>query len=410
MSAPNAPPASQAPSTTQGTSRHWCGTLNNYGEGEHDALKQAVKDKCVYGVIGEELAPSTGTPHLQFYCAFNRARGLPYLKTNFSQRANFQICRGTPKENRDYCTKDGDFWEHGELPESDQGHRTDLETAVNFLRSTNGNVQATAMACPSVYVKYAGNLEKLGNRFAKELAKKVRGNVKYVIWIYGATGVGKTRWVTEREDPSNLWISSKDLKWWHGYDQEEAVVLDDYRADFEKFHVLLRILDRYHMDVEIKGGYVSLGCVKRIYVTSCYHPAEVYNVREDVGQLLRRIDEIQYMNAQGELTNVTHMKANWPRVEHSAPAFITPAGFSTATTVLATPESALAVPRLKRTTATAVDLEEMGICTTTTTGPPTKKTKVSLTSSNESSKSALPVIFEPTQVIDLTGEDSEEDE
>lgn len=114
-----------------------------------------------------------------------------------------------------------------------------------------------------------------------------------VIWVWGPTGSGKTRQVVENE--TDLWISGKNLKWWQGYENQEATLFDDFRADFCTFHELLRILDRYPYTVEVKGGHRELNS-KRMYITSCYPPGEVYRTREDIEQLMRRCTEVRHVS------------------------------------------------------------------------------------------------------------------
>jgi len=73
-------------------------------------------------------------------------------------------------------------------------------------------------------------------------------------------------------------------------------LFDDFRGDFCTFHYLLRVLDRYPMRVEVKGSSREFNS-KRIYITSCYPPTEIYNKSdEDVKQLIRRIDEIIFLS------------------------------------------------------------------------------------------------------------------
>uniref|UniRef100_UPI0040488E22 hypothetical protein n=1 Tax=Shewanella sp. TaxID=50422 RepID=UPI0040488E22 len=58
------------------------------------------------------------------------------------------------------------------------------------------------------------------------------------------------------------------------------------------FHVLLRLLDRYPYQVETKGGSRQL-LAETMIITCPFMPEEMYNGREDIKQLLRRIDEIK---------------------------------------------------------------------------------------------------------------------
>jgi len=252
---------------------------------------------------------------------------LEWCRKTLSDRAHWEIAGGSAEENKTYCSKEGDFVEFGNPPVKEQGKRTDIELAVASLKATSGDVQAMAMAHPEAYLKYAGNFEKLSQRFQKKARSTQDSYIKerQVVWIYGPTGVGKTRYVHENaREYGELWISGRDLRWWQSYDMEPCVLFDDFRGDFCKYHELLRILDRYHCIVENKGGSVSLQNVMVIYITSCFHPRHVYDTREDIEQLIRRIDAIWYFGEDGMRTNVTG-KVDYPgRPEGSAPGFTPP--------------------------------------------------------------------------------------
>ena len=83
-------------------------------------------------------------------------------------------------------------------------------------------------------------------------------------------------------------------KWFEGYDGHKKVLIDDMRKDFMKFHELLRLLDRYPMRVEQKGTSRQF-VANHIIITSAYNPAMLFETREDIHQLLRRIDNIEYL-------------------------------------------------------------------------------------------------------------------
>jgi len=310
----------------QESSRAWCVTLNNYGPDEYIHFAGKVGRETVYSVLGREVG-TEGTPHVQGYLCFQRAKNLEWLKKNLSDRAHWEIARGTLEQNQKYCMKDGDYLESGSPPVKEQGKRTDIELAVASLAATNGDVQAMAMAHPEAYLKYAGNFEKLSQRFQKKVRSTTDSYIadRKVVWIYGPTGVGKTRYVHDDAKAfGDLWISGRDLRWWQSYDMEPCVLFDDFRGDFCKYHELLRILDRYHCIVENKGGSVSLQNVKVIYITSCFHPRHVYDTREDIEQLIRRIDAIWYFGEDDSRTNVT-LKEDYPgKPGPSAPGFTEP--------------------------------------------------------------------------------------
>ena len=93
-------------------------------------------------------------------------------------------------------------------------------------------------------------------------------------------------------DPEDRWTCGDSLKWWDGYDGHTDIILDDFRGDYCKFAYLLKILDRYPLQVEVKGGMRQLRC-RNIFITSDVHPELIYGDHVgDKSQLLRRISKI----------------------------------------------------------------------------------------------------------------------
>jgi Putative viral replication protein len=102
--------------------KNWCFTLNNYTDQDVDRIMSLESD-VDYLIIGKEVGES-GTPHLQGFVSFkSRVR-----RTTAIQRigqAHFTVCRNI-ENSVNYCKKDGDFMELGELPRG-SGCRSDLE-------------------------------------------------------------------------------------------------------------------------------------------------------------------------------------------------------------------------------------------------------------------------------------------
>lgn len=254
-------------------SRGWCFTVNNFSEENVFAINEC---ECKYLVYGREVGAG-GTPHLQGYVEFAHPQRLAGLKKILAE-AHWEPRRGTPEQAAKYCKKDGQFEEKGELPK--QGRRTDLEEAVELVRSKG--VEEVARELPLVFVKYHKGLEAL-----KSMESSHRTDPPEVIWLWGASGVGKSR-----EACQGSFYVKDGTKWWNGYNQQDRIVIDDFDGSWP-LRDLLRLLDRYPYQGQTKGGYVKINSPK-IYITCDRAPEEFWTGHE-LDQVKRRINLVLHM-------------------------------------------------------------------------------------------------------------------
>lgn len=269
--------------------RNWTVTINNWEQSHVDALKDLPQ--CNYCHIVSHVAPTTGTPHIHALMQFKKAVTLKSLRDkigpfhfeplrDFEHFSDYMLGRGEFEGKEGV---EGTLSQTGEY-RANQGARNDLAGIRDSLLS------GTSM--PEILPDLV-NYQQL--RFAEGILKYVPTPCdmpcKHVLWIWGPTGSGKTRLAREIAG-SDVYITSRNLKWWDGYYGQKTVIIDEFRADFCTFHELLRILDIYPFRVEYKGGSTWL-MASQIIVTSCFPPERVYATREDVGQLLRRINLVR---------------------------------------------------------------------------------------------------------------------
>jgi len=114
--------------------RNWCFTLNNPTPAERDVLagiSVSASPLISYLVVGREVGDS-GTPHLQCYVQYDRQVSLARCRRLISDRAHYEVMRGAPIEASNYCKKDGDFDEYGEIG-SAQGKRNDWDDLKEYV-------------------------------------------------------------------------------------------------------------------------------------------------------------------------------------------------------------------------------------------------------------------------------------
>ena len=256
------------------SARTWELTLNNFTDAD---LKWLESLDISSGIVSKEVGES-GTPHLQGRLSFKRTYRLAALK-KLHGKVHWEPTKC--KQDTNYYRKIDSEIVFEKVQE--QGKRNDLNVVREMVKAKR-KWHEIADECTSFQaVKCIKTLQEGYGQ------KRPDGPVT-VYWCWGATGTGKSRWAHEQYPEAFEPIS---FKWWDGYSGETAAIIDDFRGDWCKYHELLRLLDRYPVKKEVKGGWVWLQ-VDTWIITSSYHPENVYKTDEDKGQLLRRITEIKH--------------------------------------------------------------------------------------------------------------------
>ncbi len=262
-------------------------TLWNHTPDKMEALCRSDKTIFSFVIFQEELCPTSQKEHIQFYGELNKLTRLNAIKKFFNDKTiHIEKRLGSQTQAIDYCSK-------SETRKSDpitvglkkqQGQRNDIKGIIADVKEGKKLVNIIEdLENPNYQqIKCAMTL--------KSIFSHPRTTKPQIWWIYGPTGTGKTRYVFDNH--SDIYV--KDMtKWWDGYDQQETILVDDYRRDFCKFHELLTLTDRYACRREFKGGSVQINSPNIIF-TSPNSPLEMWEHRceEDITQLTRRIDKI----------------------------------------------------------------------------------------------------------------------
>lgn len=130
----------------------WCFTLNNYTEDEVKHVQELVPDMATFVLYGKETGEE-GTPHLQGYIQFNKDLRLSAIKKKLP-RAHLEVARGSPEQNIEYCSKDGDVFTKGKLRQRNSGKRNDLELFKEAVKDGNFSIDNLREEHSDVFAKY----------------------------------------------------------------------------------------------------------------------------------------------------------------------------------------------------------------------------------------------------------------
>lgn len=267
--------------------RNWCGTLNCDDDFNAKEFLEKVKEKANYVVGQLEMGSHR---HVQFYAQFGQPRRLAWVRKNVCDKAHWEIARGTPRENRVYCTKEDTRlegpWEFG-IP-TQCGRTTGLQECIEDLK--NGvPIHELADRYSEVWVKHGKGLTDLRMRLKLDADRRIfeaDGPELWVLW--GPSGTGKSRYVNQHW-PEAFWKAPYN-KWWDGYAGHETVVLDDFNDCHMALTDFQRLIDWYPLWVEVKGGSIPM-LAKRYVITSNWHPSEWYRKSDKHGTIMRRVED-----------------------------------------------------------------------------------------------------------------------
>jgi len=217
-----------------------------------------------------------GTEHIQgvFVCnpkvrkqtMLNKSRGTGfYIAPCISWKGAVEYCRKSD-------TRISGPFHFGCTPETAlepvQGNRTDLMVVAEIAKG-GGTLRDVALSCPTAYIKYSGGISK----YFSIIGDKKRDFMTELYIYYGPTGTGKShtaKIIAENRGGGSYYLrvprSTLDKVWWDGYNGEENIIIDDFYGSIS-LHYFLNLIDKYPMQLEIKGGMAQM-LGKRVFITS----------------------------------------------------------------------------------------------------------------------------------------------
>ncbi len=273
----------------------WCFTICNYTDADLAAVTSEQNYTAL--VYQFEVCPDTGTPHIQGYVELSRSARAGNVCRLLGGRASVYVRLGSQTDAVTYVTKretrasgeSGPF-RLGCLKQ-DSPESSDAFTSFRMALESQESMPIIAATHFPLMMKYRNSAI-----WYRNLTPRKRDWEVTVTVLYGDTGSGKTRKARELL-PNAYWLSPPNVRrgpiWFTDYNGEEDIIIDDFYGEM-RYPQLLRLLDRYQMQVHVHGGFVPfLG--RRFVITSNIHPSNWY-IQCDYAPLHRRLTDIVCMN------------------------------------------------------------------------------------------------------------------
>lgn len=270
--------------------KHWCFTLyNNVG----DFIVDQSHKNFLYAVAQKEICPSTKKVHWQGYIEYSRNMRQKAIQKHLGDpKMHVELRRGSRAQARQYCmkldsrVKDTEPLEFGVWKEEEQGKRNDLLEFATDVRAGKRDYEL-AEAHPVAFLKFSKHAHAL-----RAAVKPVLKEPPKVIIIWGQPDKGKTRRIYDNHPPETVFKMEPRYRWFDTYEGQEVALFDEYNCQF-KMSFLLQLLDRYPLNVEIKGAF-AVWSPKIIYFTSNFNFDDWYPNVPAVSKaaLRRRVTEI----------------------------------------------------------------------------------------------------------------------
>ena len=275
----------------------------------HDVIKQILEQfpSCEYWCMCDEIGEH-GTLHTHLYTSFTNAVMFSTMQRRF-YGAHIEIVKGTHRENRDYVRKEGKwldskkaetnlpetFEESGKLPE-EPDRRVKQSEAILAMVEAGASDGEIMRAYPSS-MNHLKNIEQARQTLLEE-KYGVDWRTVEVTYIWGETGVGKTRSVVEKYGYKNVFRVTNCTHPFDGYKGQDVILFDEFRSSL-KFSDMLAYIDGH--PVMLPCRYADkVACYTKVYIISNIPLEKQYplvQVEEPAGYAAfrRRIEEVYEM-------------------------------------------------------------------------------------------------------------------
>lgn len=287
--------------------RGWILTLNNYSEDDivncHVVGQRITETSSVrYFCWSQEVAPTTGTPHLQGFLYLKNPCGLANVLKIMGKGWDCTPVTRDSDAAVDYPKKGDNFEEYGTKPKfaknlvaCEKAKEAKASKADSFLEAIEKGASDNELRqqFPALFLQ---QFSKLGSLRSSLCPPKPTGNIIFVMWLHGPAGTGKSRVARYIMKNSGLHWFDKPVSdgWWCGIESKtEGLLIDDFDESCVFKANMKNICDVYGGRMQTKGGSTRVN-LKLIIITSNRTIEEIYSAHHSLEPMKRRVCEIKW--------------------------------------------------------------------------------------------------------------------
>lgn len=230
--------------------------------------------RITYAVVGREICPQTERPHLQCYFEFKNTMEQSTFTNKLGMPVYYFKARtGTAEQAADYCKKDGDFTEWGEI--SHQGQRTDLAECIDDIKTGMSEAELS-LKHPTTFchhMKWVQRMIELHSHPVEkayyplsEMCQRIQQRpipFSHPDWcgaavVQGGPGIGKTQYALAHFS-SPLFVTHMDRLKFFDPNVHDGIVFDDMSFTHMPLQAQKFILDWSNTrDMNVKYGMATI--------------------------------------------------------------------------------------------------------------------------------------------------------
>lgn len=239
-------------------------------------------------VIGKEIGEK-GTPHLQGVVRFSNPKSFNTLREYFKNNHIEKVI--DLKSSINYCMKDNDFIEFGDMG-LNAGKRTDLTDFRDAIIDGYSDLELLE-EYPNQFFRFQDKIQVIREMTLFDYYSKNNRTDLKVIYLGGMTGAGKTSFVYQLYNITDVYRVSDYTHPFDNYKGEKVLVLDEFNSSLP-ISLMLNLLDIYPMQLPARYRN-KMACFETVFIISNKDFDEQYsNIKEQYKQqwyaLKRRID------------------------------------------------------------------------------------------------------------------------